>query len=185
MKFRFWMIIIVVTVSGFTQGMLMPLVAIIFEQDGVSSSVNDLHAAAMYAGMLAAAPFMEGLLRKFGYKRMIIAGGLADVVCLAFFAMWKSLFFWLVLRILIGIGNNMLHFASQTWLTSFSPENQRGRNIALYGLSFGLGFGAGPMITRLADDSEGLPFLLASVMSLIVWCGLFFLKNDFLEYIFC
>lgn len=181
MNFRFWMIIAAVTVSGFTQGMLMPLVAIIFEQDGMSSSVNGLHAAAMYAGMLAAAPFMEGLLRKFGYKRMMIAGGLADVACLALFAVWKSLLFWLVLRILIGIGNNMLHFASQTWLTAFSPEDQRGRNIALYGLSFGLGFGAGPMMTRLADVSEGLPFLLASLMSLIVWCGLFFMKNDFPE----
>ncbi|MCP3761693.1 MFS transporter [Domibacillus sp. A3M-37] len=181
MKFRFWMIIAVVAVSGFTQGMLIPLVAIIFEQDGVSSSVNGLHAAAMYAGMLVAAPFMEGLLRKFGYRRVMIAGGFADVACLALFAVWKSLLFWLVLRIVIGIGNNMLHFASQTWLTAFSPEDKRGRNIALYGLSFGLGFGIGPVMTRLAGVAEPLPFLLASFMSLLVWSGLFFLKNDYPE----
>lgn len=52
----------------------LPLIAIIFEQDGVSSSLNGLNATALYIGILLASPLMERPLQKIGYKPMIIIG---------------------------------------------------------------------------------------------------------------
>lgn len=43
-KFKFAILVSIVAISGFSQGMLLPLIAIIFEQDGYSSSVNGFHA---------------------------------------------------------------------------------------------------------------------------------------------
>lgn len=74
-RFRFWVLVVTVAVSGFSQGMLTPLIAIIFEQDGISSSVNGLHATSIYIGMFIAAPFMERPIQKFGYKPVILTGG--------------------------------------------------------------------------------------------------------------
>ena len=71
---RFWILVSIVGISGFSQGMLMPLIAIIFEEDGVSSSLNGLHATGLYLGILIASPLMEKPLRRFGYKPLILAG---------------------------------------------------------------------------------------------------------------
>ncbi|MFT4413869.1 MFS transporter [Fredinandcohnia humi] len=179
MKIRFWILVSIVAISGFSQGMLLPLIAVIFENSGLSSTMNGLNATALYIGILFVSPFMEQPLRKYGYKPVIILGGLLVVVSLALFPFWKSFWFWFVLRLLIGIGDHALHFGTQTWITSFSPENKRGRNISLYGLFFGIGFASGPLMTPLVYINESLPFILSSILCLIGWVFLFLLKNEY------
>jgi MFS family permease len=180
-KFHFWILVSIVAISGLSQGMLLPLIAIIFEQDGLSSSMNGFHATGLYIGILIASPLMEGPLRKFGYKPIILVGGFAVVFALALFPAWKSFWFWFVLRFLIGIGDHMLHFGTQTWITSASPKDRLGRNIALYGLFFGLGFTLGPLLTRLLEINEALPFIVSSAISLSAWLLVWFLKNEYPE----
>ncbi|WP_214480667.1 MFS transporter [Bacillus sp. SM2101] len=180
-KFRFWILVSIVMISGFSQGMLLPLIAIIFENDGVSSSLNGLNATALYIGILLISPFMEQPLRRFGYKSVIIMGGLIVIVSLALFPLWKSFWFWFILRLFIGIGDHALHFATQTWITSFSSAKKRGRNISLYGLFFGLGFATGPLLTPLVKINETLPFVVSSLLCLIGWIFIFMLDNDYPE----
>lgn len=177
-RFRFGVLISLVTISGFSQGMLLPLIAVILEQNGISSSINGLHATGLYIGVLIASPFMEKPLRKIGYKPMILIGGALVFISLFFFSFWESLWFWFILRVTIGIGDHMLHFGTQTWITSMSSENRRGRNIALYGLFFGLGFAIGPLMTRLVSISISLPFIISSLFSILVWSGMFLVKNE-------
>jgi len=130
-KIRFWTLIILVAVSGFSQGMLLPLIAIIFEQDGVSSGLNGLNATGLYLGILLISPFMEAPLRKFGYKPLIMFGGLTVIISFLLFPILDSFWFWFILRMLIGIGDHTLHFTTQTWITAFTPEHRRGRNISI------------------------------------------------------
>jgi len=178
-KKRFWILVIIVSISGFSQGMLLPLISIIFEQDGLSSSLNGLNATGLYIGTILISPFMEQPLRKFGYKPIIIFGGLLVFLSLLLFPLWKSVVFWFILRLLIGIGDHALHFSTQTWITSFSPRERLGRNIALYGLSFGVGFAAGPLFVPLMSYYEGLPFIVSGVLCLAAWSFVFLLENDF------
>lgn len=179
---RFWILVSIVAISGFSQGMLLPLIAIIFEQDGVSSSMNGLHATGLYIGILIASPLMEAPLRRFGYKPIILIGGLAVAVSLSLFPLWKSFWFWFLLRLVIGIGDHMLHFATQTWITSFSPKERIGRNISIYGLFFGLGFAAGPLMTSFVKLNTALPFIISSVISLVAWLTVWMLKNEHPEH---
>lgn len=176
-KIRYWILIGLVAISGFSQGMLLPLIAIILEQNGVSSSVNGIHATALYIGVLIASPFMEKPLQKLGFKPIIAIGGVLVFVSLALFPIWKALWFWFVLRMIVGIGDHMLHFGTQTWITTTVSEATRGRSIAFYGLSFGLGFTLGPLMTRLLSINETLPFLISALLSMLVWSTLFFVKN--------
>jgi MFS family permease len=177
-KLRFWILVSIVAISGFSQGMLLPLIAIIFEQDGVSSSMNGLHATGLYIGILIASPLMEAPLRRFGYKPIILVGGFLVAVSLAVFPLWKSFWFWFILRLAIGIGDHMLHFATQTWITSFSARDRIGRNISLYGLFFGLGFAAGPLMIGFVKINTALPFIISSAISLIAWLTVWLLKNE-------
>lgn len=177
-KFRFLVLILLVTISGFTQGMLLPLIAVILEQNGVSSAINGLHATGLYVGVLIASPFMEKPLQRIGYKPMILMGGALVIVSMLFFPLWESLWFWFMLRVSIGIGDHMLHFGTQTWITTTSAEDKRGRNIALYGLFFGLGFAIGPLMTRLISIHISLPFLISAGMSVLVWSLMFLVRNQ-------
>ncbi|TWT13444.1 MFS transporter [Planomicrobium sp. CPCC 101079] len=178
---RFWVLVTIVSISGFSQGMLLPLIAVIFEQDGVSSALNGLSATGLYIGTLVIAPFMEPQLRKFGFKPLILIGGGLVIVSLLAFPLWKSVAFWFVLRVLIGIGDQALHFSTQTWITSTSPQQRLGRNIAIYGMSFSVGFGAGPLFVPLVNIFEPLPFIVSGILCLIAWSFVFLLKNDFPE----
>lgn len=179
---RFWILVAIVSISGFSQGMLLPLIAVIFEQDGVSSALNGLSATGLYIGIIAVAPFMEPQLRKFGFKPLILVGGAMVILALLAFPLWKSVLFWFVLRILIGVGDQALHFSTQTWITSTSPHHKLGRNIAIYGMSFSVGFGAGPLFVPLVEVFEALPFIISGVLCLIAWSLVFFLRNDFPEH---
>ncbi len=176
---RFGILVIIVAISGFSQGMLLPLISVIFEQDGVSSALNGLNATGLYIGTLLVAPFMEAPLRRFGYKPIIIIGGLLVFISLLLFPLWKNIAFWYFLRLVIGLGDHALHFSTQTWVTSFSPKHRLGRNIAIYGLSFGFGFAAGPLFVPLINVFEGLPFIISGILCMLAWSLVFLLKNDF------
>lgn len=176
---RFVVLVMIVAISGFSQGMLLPLISVIFERDGVPSALNGLNATGLYIGTLLVSPFMEAPLRRFGFKPVIVMGGLFVFISLWLFPLWKSIVFWYVLRLIIGIGDHALHFASQTWVTSFSPKHRLGRNIAIYGLSFGVGFAIGPLFVPLIHVFEGLPFIVSGLLCMLAWSLVFFLKNDF------
>lgn len=179
----FYILVVIVAISGFSQGMLLPLISVIFERDGVSSTLNGLNATGLYIGTLLVSPFMEVPLRRFGYKSVIIVGGLLVFISLWLFPLWKSIVFWYVLRLAIGIGDHALHFASQTWVTSFSPKARLGRNVAIYGMSFGVGFAVGPLFVPLINIFEGLPFIVSGFLCMFAWSLVFFLDNDYPEFI--
>ncbi|MBT2602337.1 MFS transporter [Bacillus sp. ISL-53] len=180
-KLLFSVLILIVGISGFSQGMLLPIIAIIFENDGISSSLNGFHAASLYIGILLISPFMEAPLRKYGYKPLIIFGGITVILSLALFPVWKSFWFWFVLRLFIGIGDHTLHFATQTWITAISPIKKRGRNLAIYGLFFSLGFMVGPLMTKLLEINQSLPFIITSILSLLAWSAVFLIRNELPE----
>ncbi len=180
-QLRLTILVIVVAVAGFSQGMLLPLIAVIFENSGLSSFLNGINSTALYIGILFTSPFMEPLLRKFGYKPLLVIGGLLVLISLVLFSLWQSFWYWFFLRMIIGIGDNAVNFTAQTWITEFSPEQKRGRNIALYGLSFGIGFAVGPLMVPLVNIHESLPFLISAGFSLVGWFLLFILRNELPE----
>src|SRR5699024_12424769 len=107
-KNRFRILIALVAISGFSQGMLLPLLAIILEKNGVSSSVNGLHATGLYIVVLIASPFMEKPMKKFGFKPMIDIGGVLVFISMRLFPFGEAVWCWFVLRVEIGRRGCML-----------------------------------------------------------------------------
>ncbi|HET6871353.1 MAG TPA: MFS transporter [Sporolactobacillaceae bacterium] len=179
--YRFFILIGAVFVSGASQGMLLPLLSILLEDAGTPAALNGFNASALYIGVLIASPFIEKPMTRYGYRPILIAGLLGVGIPLLLFPIWKAYWFWFILRLLIGIGDNMLHFSAQVWIMMESPNNKKGRNIAIYGLSFGLGFAAGPILTRLVQFGVFWPFLITALGCIAFVIGSFFLANGFPE----
>ncbi|MBM7095336.1 MFS transporter [Bacillus sp. H-16] len=176
--FRYWVLVGMVLIAGFSQGMLLPVLAVMLENAGIASSANGLNAAALYIGILLISPFIERPVRTFGYKPVIITGLLLVTVSLILFPFWQAFWFWFILRIIVGVGDNLIHFSTQVWISTTSSKEKRGRQLSIYGLAFGMGFGLGPLMTSLLSVNEFLPFIIASSTSFIAWIFILFLRNE-------
>ncbi|WP_281278178.1 MFS transporter [Paenibacillus anaericanus] len=161
-------LIIVIIMSGLSQGLLLPVLSIFMEERGISSSVNGLHAASLYIGSFAMALVAERLLGLAGFKKLLFSGLVMVFVALPLFPFVSDLRIWLLLRLLVGAGDSAIHFASQLWLLLISPPGQRGRNISIYGMSYGLGFSLGPLGIRLLPYGEWVPFVLLSFLTALI-----------------
>ncbi|GAA3713697.1 MFS transporter [Salinicoccus jeotgali] len=176
-KMRFIVLSFIVAISGFSQGMLLPLISFIFEQQEVNATLNGLHASGLYIGVLISSLFIEAPLRKYGFKPMIITGGIIVGLSLLLFPVLETIWLWFLLRLLVGIGDNVLHFSTQTWLTQTTPQHKLGRIVAFYGLFFSFGFMIGPKISELVTVWEPLPFIVSGLLTMIGWPLIFLLKD--------
>lgn len=169
-QIRFRILLVIIALTGMTQGLLIPLLTTLLEQKGVSSSINGLNAAALYLGMLLMVPVVGPILRRAGYRRVILTGLLIIACCAVLFPFFDGPPVWSGLLLLVGAGDCLLHFATQLWVTSASPPETRGRHITQYGFAFGAGFGLGPLGINLLNWGLWAPFSVmgASLLSAVL-----------------
>jgi MFS family permease len=177
--FRYWVLVGMVLIAGFSQGMLLPVLAVMLEDAGIAPSANGLNAAALYIGIILVSPFIERPVRQYGYKPVILTGLLLVTISVMIFPLWHAFWLWFVLRMVVGVADNLIHFSTQVWISTTSSPEKRGRQLALYGLAFGLGFGLGPMTTRLLEVNTFLPFLISAAMSVLAFICMLFLRNEY------
>ncbi|MDU4696890.1 MAG: MFS transporter [Paenibacillus sp.] len=163
-----FILIAVIIIAGLSQGLLLPVLSIFMEERGISSSVNGLHAAALYVGSFAMSLVAEKLLSRTGFKRLLLGGVVLVMLALPVFPLVSDLKLWFILRLLVGIGDSAIHFTSQLWIILVSPPEKRGRNISLYGMSYGLGFSIGPLGIRLLEYGQAIPFVLLAILFLTI-----------------
>lgn len=176
---RYAILVLAVVVSGISQALLLSLLAIILEKKGFLASFNSINAMAIYLGTLLSSPFMEWPARKLGYKWALLLSLTMMGASALLFPTWENFLFWMGLRFVVGIGDNLLHFATQTWILTTTKEEERGMKISFYGFSYGLGFGIGPLGINLYEIHPWFPFLFLFGSYLFVAVWVFFLKNDY------
>ncbi|AWB44835.1 MFS transporter [Paenibacillus sp. CAA11] len=163
-----FILISIVVVAGLSQGLLLPVLSIFMEERGISSSVNGLHATALYIGSFAMSLVAERLLDRMGFKKLLIVGLVMVTVALPLFPLFTNLSLWFILRLIVGIGDSAINFAAQLWLLLVTPPAQRGKIISLYGMFYGLGFSAGPLGIKLLHFGHMAPFALLAIFILIM-----------------
>ncbi|MBV6713077.1 MFS transporter [Paenibacillus chitinolyticus] len=165
---RLVLLLLVVIISGLSQGLLLPLLTILLEQTGVSSGVNGFNAAAMYIGSFASMFVVERILFALGYKKILILGIAMETVAILLIPVWGNLTFWFILRFIIGFGNSILHYTTQLWILTSAPPERRGRYISYYGMAYGVGFSIGPAGINLLALGSYAPFLTVAVFYTVV-----------------
>ncbi|MHA6484167.1 MFS transporter [Paenibacillus sp. strain BS8-2] len=180
-NYRLAALLLVVVIAGMSQGMLLPLLSILLERSGISPELNGFNSAAMYIGIFGTMFLIEKPVVRFGYKRVIVSGIVLVTISTLLFPLTHSLAAWFVLRMLVGIGDSALHFATQLWIVSASPADKRGRTISLYGMAYGIGFSIGPLGINLLPYGEALPFVASSLFFVIVLLLVSRISNDWPE----
>lgn len=178
-RYTFWVLIIVVAVAGANQGLTIPLLAVLLENRGVSSVVNGLNATALYIGVVLVSPWLEIPLRRIGYRNTIFWGLVLLTGATLLVPLFSSLTVWFVLRLLMGVGDSTLHYASQMWVTKIASAKNRGRDLSLYGLAFAVGFGVGPLGLNLLPFGLWVPFGALLILYAAAYMLLARIKNEF------
>ncbi|MDO7904894.1 MFS transporter [Paenibacillus sp. JX-17] len=168
-RLHFLILIAVIVIAGISQGLLLPVLSIYLEQMGVSSSLNGLNSAALYIGSFGMTLAAEKLLGRLGFKKLMASGLVLVMVTLLLFPLFPDIRIWFVFRLFVGIGDSALHYAAQLWVLLVTPVHQRGRNLSLYGMSYGLGFSLGPFGISLQKYGMYVPFVLLAVMLALVF----------------
>jgi len=167
-KVHYFILITVIVSAGLSQGLLLPVLSILLEQKGVSSSLNGLNAASLYLGSFAMTLVAERLLSAAGFKKLIASGISLVLVCLLLFPLLPGIKAWFILRLLVGVGDSAINYAAQLWVLLMTPPEHRGRNLSLYGMSYGLGFSLGPVGISLLRFGQSTPFVVLAFLFLLV-----------------
>jgi MFS family permease len=163
-------IITTVSVFAVAQGLSYPLLSLILERQGTSSTLIGVSAAMTPLGIVASAPCIPFLSRRFGGGATALScAGLAALL-LALIGWTRDLTAWFPLRFLLGAAINPLYVLSEVWMITLAPPGRRGRVMGLYTTVISAGFAAGPLSLILVG-SEGWPPFLVGIAAFVL-CGL-------------
>ncbi|MCI3922361.1 MFS transporter [Paenibacillus sp. TRM 82003] len=163
-------LLFVCVAAGYNQGSLLPLLTVLLEKEGVSAGFNGLNSTGLYIGVFATMFFIRRPVSRFGYGPVIAFGLVTAAAATLAFPLWTHMGVWYALRLLVGVGDSALHYATQLWIVTASPEGRRGRTIALYGMCYGIGFSLGPLGLNALRFGTIAPFaIMACTMLAALW----------------
>jgi MFS family permease len=134
------------TIFGLTYSLSAPLIALDLDAAGYSETFIGLNAAMHAIGVLLVAPFLPRLAARAGARSLIVWGLLLSAVVLAVFPFAPSVYWWFPLRLLLGVGAEVLFVMSETWTNELTSEATRGRTMAVYTAALSLGMVCGPSV---------------------------------------
>ena len=159
-------VILAASIFGLTYGLTAPLIAIDLVQAGHGEFVIGTNAAMHAVGVLAIAPILPRLARRFGTRPLIMLALVASAVLLALFPAMPTIWLWFPLRLLLGIAAEILFVLTETWTNGMAPDRLRGRIMAIYTAALSLGFAGGPAILAYAGTGVEA-YLIGAVIPLI------------------
>lgn len=156
-------VILGVTAFSVGQGLTYPLIALVLDHRGVSSSMAGLNASVFAAGIASATLTIGWLTSMLRSDRLIVAGLLGASLSLVAFSLSESLSVWFVARFLLGYSTSIIFTMSEAWLNTACPDRLRGRVSGIYGASMCAGFAAGPLAIPFVGTDDGFAFALVAV----------------------
>lgn len=146
-----------------TLGLSYPLLALILDGMGISTTVIGLNAAMTPLGIIVSSPFMPFLARRFGAWLLCVLSLCLAAVLLMLMAVFRDVTFWFFLRFLLGIVNTAIFVTSETWINQLASPRTRGRTVGLYTTIAAAGFALGPLAIAIIGSHGLIPFIVGII----------------------
>ena len=141
-----------------------PLIPLLMKSCGATTAAIGQIQATYFIAFTLAATLLGRWIERAGSKRLILCGLALFGASLCAMPYMPSLAWFYFIRTVQGIGSAMLFAPTETAINAVSPPERRSTNMGLYGLVFGIGFAAGPVIgTSLWAFDHAAPFLAAAL----------------------
>ena len=159
--------IVAMGVTAAIYSLTLPLFATRLDAMGHSELVIGINTAAQSVALLAIAPLTPRLLRRFGAAQPMVVGFVATIVFMLLCPLFENAWFWLIMRLLIGMSLGVLWISGEAWVNQVSDDTSRGRNLAIYGMAGAVGTMAGFGLIFVIGHADWTPFLVMAGLSVI------------------
>ena len=165
-KLAIGMVLCTAAGMGSVIGMSFPLVTLLLEHEGFGASLIGINSAIGSVGILVIGFFSARMLGRHGAFASIITAGILGVGSLLALPLIEHPIGWFILRFSLALGLGFLWLLSESWLNMLSNNQNRGRIIGLYSVSFSSGLALGPVLVSLTGSNGLFPFAIAATLML-------------------
>ncbi|MDX3929043.1 MAG: MFS transporter [Shinella sp.] len=167
-----------ISAVGIAIGLGLPLLSIIMEKRGISSTLIGLNSAMAGIASMVTAPFATRLAHAYGTPAtMLIAVLLASASALGFYYI-ENFWLWFPLRVVFHGAITMLFILSEFWINAAAPPRKRGLVLGIYATVLSLGFAAGPLLFSILGSEGVLPFAVGAGVILLAAIPIFIARDE-------
>ena len=167
-----------ITAVGIAIGLGLPLLSVILEKRGVSSTMIGLNSAMAGVAAMVAAPISTMIAQRLGVVNTMVASILAAAVSALGFYFAEALWMWFPLRIVFHGAITILFVLSEFWINTAAPPSRRGLVLGIYATVLSLGFAAGPLIFSVIGSEGILPFAIGAGVILLAAVPILMARNE-------
>lgn len=167
-----------ISAVGIAIGLGLPLLSIILEKRGISSTLIGLNAAMAGIASMVAAPITTKIAHDYGVARtMMFAVVVAAVSAIGFYyadAFWM----WFPLRFTFHGATTTLFILSEFWINEAAPPRRRGLVLGIYATVLAIGFAIGPLLFSALGSDGILPFLVGAAIIMLAIIPIFVARHE-------
>lgn len=135
-------------------GLLTTWLGLRLNQQGVGEFWIGLMMAAYYLGLVAGASVGHRLIARVGHIRAFVASAGVVTASVLGHALLETTGFWLLLRLLVGMGMMCQYMVVESWLNEQAESHQRGMVFASYMVVTFLGTVLGQIVLTIMPDLD-------------------------------
>lgn len=136
----------------------LPLLSLVAEARGVSSTMIGLNNAVAGLVILLIGPWVTPLARRFGAVPLLIVAVIVASLSLPLFYLFEDISTWFGLRVIFHGALTVMFVLTEFWINTLAPRAKRGLVMGIYATILSIGFAAGPKILGLVGSQGFLPF---------------------------
>ena len=158
------------SIYGITFSLYTPLLSLILEARGVSSTLIGALAMIASAGIIIGSFAVPRFMRHLEGRSLLLGGVVFEIVLIFALMSTQSIVAWFVIRFLGGLVGSVLFVVTETWMLEITPREHHGRVMGFYNTTLALSFALGPLILSVTGTQGTMPFLVG--IGLMVLAGL-------------
>ena len=164
------------SIYGITFSLYTPLLSLILEARGVSSTLTGALAMIASAGIIIGSFAVPRFMRHLEGRSLLLGGVVFEIVLIFALMSTQSIVAWFVIRFLGGLVGSVLFVVTETWMLEITPREHHGRVMGFYNTTLALSFALGPLILSVTGTQGTLPFLVGIVLMgmaglPVLWAG--------------
>ncbi|MCO6177913.1 MULTISPECIES: MFS transporter [Ciceribacter] len=167
-----------ITAVGIAIGLGLPLLSIILEKRGISSTLIGLNSAMAGIAAMVAAPVTTKLAHDVGVARTMLWAVVLSAASALGFYYAEAYWMWFPLRLVFHGATTTLFILSEFWINAAAPPSRRGLVLGIYATVLSVGFACGPLLFSVLGSEGVLPFVVGALAILVAAVPIFIARRE-------
>ncbi|WCK03578.1 MFS transporter [Agrobacterium tumefaciens] len=167
-----------ISAVGVAIGLGLPLLSIILEKRGISSTMIGVNSAMAGVAAMMAAPVTTKIAHDFGVARTMLLAVVISALSALCFYFADAFWMWFPLRIVFHGATTTLFILSEYWINMTAPPKKRGMVLGIYATGLAVGFAVGPLLFSVVGSEGILPFIVGAAIILLAAIPIFMARGE-------